>query len=424
MARRKTNTPQQPLTGIPQQPLPESGERVIGMPTARSKHSRNPKPQTSSETRAINKARTRRTEWEQSDAGKERLRNPLLEDPAYRGLSLGRIHALMNYGEPRHVGPTIYDVQLPGMADPNAAPRPPRWEELPESARQHAIRGLAKHGTSIEQLSEDWGTQYDQAKHRQWSAGASDAYAETFYSTGEPRKVVESSARTLGIPSIIHAQMNAMTSPNTKFSHTYVSGENAGKTVYPNDVAAQHAVRWVQQGLDPQNITNELETTGLGTGRSQGYITNLKKAALSFDQFSKGVAPADWVTRTGGQGPFEGAPKTGPYANSWSDSHPQFFVSDVHSGGGGGLPHLSRGKAEGKSEREKAIASIPFFHSAMDYAVRQAMQSRNISHLREAQAAQWGEEQIQRPDIRDVTANSAYPQKSPKREIEGQMSLF
>jgi hypothetical protein len=142
-----------------------------------------------------------------------------------------------------------------------------------------------------------------------------------------------------------------------------------------------------------------------------------------------------------GKSPWRLAPKTGPYANSWSDTHPQFFVSDIHSGGGGGLPHLSSYKGAGedrakneKSERETAIERIPHFHSAMDYAARQAMVVRGLPSVRETQAAQWGEEQIQRRE--EATAKgwstahypseeTAYPtsRRITKRD-SGQQSLF
>jgi len=204
--------------------------------------------------------------------------------------------------------------------------------------------------------------------------------------------------------------MNAFTSPNTKFSQ-----ESGGETVYPNDRAAQHAVKWVQQGNDPAKITNEFDATGMSRTpgeRAQGYVTNIRKAALSYSQFTEGVEPADWKTGAKGGGAFDAAPKTGPYANSWSDTHPQFFVSDVHSGGAM-VPHKSTDKpiimkgdepvldAKGKpkrdkSERERVIESVPNFHSASDYAARQAMTYRGIGHVRSGQAAQWGEEQLQR----------------------------
>lgn len=304
------------------------------------------------------------------------------------------------------------------------------------------IRALAVHGTNMDQMTKDLGTQYDQAKSRQWKNGDEYAHGEDFYTTGAPRQRIDASAKELKISPLIHAQMNAFTSPNTKFSQK--SGET-GEMVYPNDTAAKHAVKHIQQGGTPDTLTNELSTTGTGTQRAQGYTNNMVKAAAAFQQHTQGIAPADWKTgkpdKNGHQsGPFDSSPKTGPYANSWSDSHPQFFVSDVHSGGGGAFPHLSAEKKpkldssgkvitkpndEGKeviqrhkSERESALEKVPFAHSAIDYAARQAMKSRSVGQVRMFQGAQWGEEQTQRGiDSRD----EGLP---PRKEKHTQGSLF
>jgi hypothetical protein len=411
---------------IEQQPTPVSGERVM-MPPARSTYGKAPKDLTPEQSAQIKGAAGRRKAWEKTDVGQERTRsgdNGLFGP----GANKAQVYA-MNAGPAHDPGPRHYDVQLPGMVDPNAAPRPPKWEELSDAHRAHAERSLAKYGTSVQQMSKDYGAQLDQAHKRAWDAGESRPWSEDFYTVGEPRKVLEQSARDLGIPHTIHAQMNAFTSPNTKFSQ-----ESGGETVYPNDRAATHAVKWVQQGGDPNKITNEFDATGMSREpgeRAQGYTTNIRKAASSFDQWQKGVDPPDWTTGAKGGGPFDASPKTGPYANSWSDSHPQFFVSDVHSGGGGGVPHLSsdkpilKHKATGepvlddkgkpkrdKSERERAIESVPYFHSAMDYAARSAHNERGISHVRSGQAAQWGEEQIQRKMKGGPTHDKVYPPKS------------
>lgn len=433
MAKRKDN--------LGQQPTPVSGERVM-MPPARSTYAKEPKPLTDTDKAQIKGAKAQRSAWEQSPTGQERTRsgsNGLFG----AGANVAQVYA-MNAAPTVDPGPRHYDVQLPDMADPNAAPRPPKWEELSDTHREHAERALSKYGTSVQQMSKDYGAQLDQAHKRAWDAGADRPWSEDFYTVGEPRKVVDASARELGIPSTIHAQMNAFTSPNTKFQQ-----ESRGETTYPNDRAAQHAVRWVQQGGDPEKITNEFDDTGMSRTpgeRAQGYTTNITKAAKSFDQWTKGVKPADWQTGAKGDtGPFDSSPKTGPYANSWSDSHPQFFVSDIHSGGGGGLPHLGTDKVkrsatgepvmrggkpvQTKSGREEAIASVPYFHSAMDYAARQAHTERGIGHTRSGQAAQWGEEQLQRTVSGSMkggpTHDKVYPPRSSASHINpDQLRMF
>lgn len=393
--------------GGPQVPLPESGERVFGMPSAKSKFNKAPKPMSRAEQRASSKARKQRMQWEASDAGQARTANPY----AGSSISTGQRYFIDNYDKTDAPGPRVYDAQLPGMADPDAAPRPPKWEELSEEARQHTVRSLAQHGTSIETMSSDFGTQLDQAKHRAESRGYDVPHASLFYEKGsEPRDVLDQSAAELGTSPLHHAQLNAFTSPNTKFAQDTSRGRR-----YPNNEAAVHAQRWVNQGGHPDDITNELSATGTGIKRAQGYLTNIKKAASAAWQSRRGVAPADW-TSSSGTDMFSNSPKTGPYANSWSDTHPQYTVSDVHTGGGGFLSHLSsfKGTAGNKSEREQAIASIPLFHAAADYAARQAMKERNLSSVRRSQATQWGEEQLQRgeagmrggPSVEDV-----YPSK-------------
>jgi len=380
------------------------------------------------------KATVQRNAWEASPEGQARTADytALTGDP-----NKGMYHFMRTYDHP-NVGPRHYDEQLPGMADPNAAPRPPRWHELAPEQQAAALKGARLHGTSLDQMSKDLGAQLDQSVLRAASYGSARGSTEDFYSTGEPRQRLDQSAKDLGISPVVHAQMNAFTSPNTKFSQ-----QSSGETVYPNDEAAVHSVRWVQQGNDPEKIDNQLRKTGTGTKRAQGYTTNIKKAAKSFAQHEQGIAPADWVTGKDGSGPFDNSPKTGPYANSWSDSHPQFAVADVHSGGGGALPHLGSAKPvlmnkdgspkvdkEGKpkrdkSEREKAIASIPHFHSMHDEALRMAMGERNMPSVRGAQALQWGEEQIQRGLVNPDEAYGKISQSRTQRrpEIPGQESL-
>lgn len=410
-----------PVPGGPQVPLPQSGERVFGMPSGKSKFIRAPKPLTRTQSRTNALAEKQRQDWEASPVGQARTQGYSTDS----GYTLGQRYRDMYADQPSAPGPRHYDVQLPGMADPDAAPRPPKWEELPETARQHTMNALKGYGTSIERMTSDVGAQIDQAHMRAAKMGHNaNPYASHFYEQGSSqRDRIDSSAAELGIHPTIHAQLNAFTSPNTKFEMT----KKDGTKVYPNDQAARHAVKWVRRGVGPASeMTNDLSKTGEGTKRAQGYLTNIRKAGSAVEQYDKGVAPADWRSASG-KDMFSQSPKTGPYANSWNDSHPQFTVSDVHTGGGGFLPHLSswKGTSGKKSGREQAIESTPFFHSAADYAMRQAMTARGLSSVRQTQAGQWGEEQLQRSEggMRGgPTEAQAYPAR-PKQEIEGQTEM-
>jgi len=300
------------------------------------------------------------------------------------------------------------------MTDPNAAPRPQRWNEMTDEQRAHTTRGLAMHGTSLEQMTKDFGAQLDQGFMRAHKLGAKDPhnpertepYAQTFYSTGEPRQRIDQSAKELGIPQPWHAAMNAITSPNTKFKTK--SG------TYPNDEAAVAAVTWHREGHEEPLTSANWKESVPGRRGLVSRLANMQKAVHVMGQLDKGVPLAETTGPTGIPVFGEQSPKTGPYANSWSDTHPQFAVSDVHTGGGGMVLHLGTDKdvrvnksggtsyspsgnpQRDKSQREKAIERVPYFHSAADEAVRRAMIPRGLGSVREAQAVQWGEEQIKR----------------------------
>ena len=415
----------------------------------------------------VDEASRKRTEWERStepdviiseagkpvhrrSAGIERTKD-MSDLTAHRPAHERRTpaqHAFERNYDRKRIGPTMYDEQLPGMADPNAAPRPPRWHELSKEQQDHTTRALEEHGTSIGQIASDLGAQYDQGVYRAEKANGfgADAHAEHFYSSGEPRKKIDASAEELGIPKTIHAHMNAITSPNAKFQAQRGKGHpQAGETYYPNDEAAVHAVKHIQQGGAAATITNELESTDPSkTGKSTARPANIKKAALSFEQYEAGVPVAEWKTGKGGGGPFDKGPKTGPYSNSWNDTHPQFFVSDVHSGGGGAFPHLSSDKPalthpdgsiqldedgkpkRDKSEREHALEKIPFAHSAIDEASRQAAGKRNLSSLRGFQEIQWGEEQISSGTVNQDSTVASTKNAAPKAAapMPGQLDIF
>lgn len=378
----------------------DSGEKVLE-PSPRSSHMRPPKPLTADESSTIRSQKRARTSYQKANPG----RYQGIEHAT--GMKPGMAYAELGLHD-SGVGPKHYDEQLPGMADPNSAPRPQRWHEMTDEQRAHTTRGLALQGTSLDQMTHDFGAQLDQGFLRARKLGTDEPYAQRFYSTGEERQRLDQSAKNLGVPQSHHAAMNAITSPNTKFK------TKNGR--YPNDEAAIAATTWAREGHDEPLTSANWKASAPGRMGLVSRPANMQKAVHVQHQLDAGV-PLSETTGPSGIPVFgEQAPKTGPYANSWSDSHPQFFVSDVHSGGGGMLPHLGTDKdirvnAAGgtsispsgnpqrdKSAREKGIERVPYFHSAADEAARRAMTQRGLGSLREAQAVQWGEEQIQRSD--------------------------
>jgi len=425
----------QDLTKMPKdergrEPLPVSGERVT-LASERSSMHRAPKPLTNTERNTNVRESRARSRWEATPVGQARTTSPF--GP---GANTAQIHHMDNYDVAPDKGPKLYDRQLPGMADPDAAPRPPAWHELSDAQRAHSERGLRAQGTSMAQVTQDIGNQLDQAHARAGRNGGAEPYASRFYESGEPRKKIDESAKELGISPLLHAQMNAFTSPNTKFSIT----RSDGSTGFPNDDAARHVVKHVQQGGTAADITNETDHTiqlprpatappEQAHAKVQGYVTNMRKAASAMEQHQRGVAPADWEFGPNSVGGFDNSPKTGPYANSWSDTHPQFAVSDVHTGGGGAFPHKGTSKelldsesgskgSRDKSGREKALESVPYAHSAIDHAMRTAMTERNLGSVRRTQATQWGEEQLQRGEVSSITGNHKDNLKGAPREHE------
>ncbi len=419
MARRRSEHERLPTHEVETSRLLPPGRAGGGLPKNRSKFVKEPKPLTTEEINSARRARSARRRWEQTPEGQARTSDArtLLQT----GMSNSQIYRGSEWDEQTGVGPRHYDRQLPGLEDPNAAPRPPKWEELDPNTRAHIERGLAQHGTSIDQMSSDWGAQLDQAYLRMESYGHTNPAGMDFYEGGLPRRVIDSSARELGVPQSVHAALNAITSPNTTFMVTPKSGPRVGETYFPNNEAAEHAIRHIQQGGTSENISNVRSSVQLPEGVSTaGRLTarpaNLVKAARAYEQYLAGKSIKDWRGEPSESNP-EGTPmlssKTGPYANSWSDTHPQFFVADVHSGGAM-LPHLSTDKpvmvdSKGnpllsetgqirrhKSERERAIEKIPYFHTAADYAARLAMNARGLGSIRDSQATQWHEEQVQR----------------------------
>jgi hypothetical protein len=377
----------------------------------------------------------RRREWEASPEGQARLTDASTHFGTRAAPA--QVYEVRGWGE-TFKGARHFEQQLPGLENPDALPTPPRWEDLPDEEKARTERGLKLHaGADIDFMTRSFGAQLDQAYLRAERntplrtaaiPHTRDFYTETHDLRGEklPRAVMHDSAADVGLPFGQYTAISAITSPQTKFHTRGRTGDR-----YPNDETARSTVEQARSGVPVAEGTTGPRRDMPG-GKNEGYPANARKAIDAVQQMDAGVNVPELKSRwkedrkAGAVVPREEptpmfGPKTGPYHNSWLLDTPDYFVSDVHSGGGALLPHLSShkggGDSKGKSEREIAIERTPNFHSAADYAVRQAIESRGLTSIRQAQASQWGEEQIQRKE-----ANSRLQGSKTEAQAYGHLS--
>ena len=82
---------------------------------------------------------------------------------------------------------------------PHSAPQPPRWEDLPEKVRAKTEHNMRLAGTSIDQMSRDFGAQLDQAIWRAHTAGMKNGETRTItHGSGKSVKVQYESEQALG----------------------------------------------------------------------------------------------------------------------------------------------------------------------------------------------------------------------------------
>jgi hypothetical protein len=266
------------------------------------------------------------------------------------------------------------------------------------------------------------------------------------------------------IDPMVHTAVIGHVSPNVKFTQ----GERGARTS-PNIEAAEAVFRQHADQVPSRLMTSGENRSGV---RNQSRPANSVRAGRMLEHIAEGGSLAtarNAPSQSNPKGTSQWGPKTGPFTNSFDAQHPDFLVADVHTGGGGMLPHLGTSKPirvnadgtkarvkefkqdprsdrellkthrprdvfyPGKSGRERGIesggvgASAPF-HTAADYAARKATEARGLgSSVRRPQASQWGEEQIQRkvasPKLDAPTHEDAYPQ--PGRAVHpGQGRLF
>lgn len=339
-------------------------------------------------------------------------------------MSHGQLYRAYGFGE-HEIGPTMHDRQLPGLEDPDALPRPKQWEDHTPAERTDIEKRVKKEsGATPQSMERSFGAQLDQGYIRAHTVGASEPYAQTFYTHGEAAQRLKQSARTHDIGLGKVAAINADTSPNMKFKFQYKSGE----VRYPNAELADHIIDHIKAGKHPDDYTKE----GLTGHARSGYPANVAKGLKRAHQMireGRGVSETHMGTGTGsGFGP-----KTGVYHNAWLTGTPQFLVSDLHTGGGGMVPHLgsekpyerdergeikldSKGKPRrAKSEREETI-EVPGFHALSDYAARKAMRKRGLGRIPQAQATQWGEETIHRHEQATAQGEQQVASQFPSQE--------
>lgn len=318
----------------------------------------------------------------------------------------------MNIGVHDEPGQTSWGQQhLPGMEHPAVVNTPPRWEDMPQRQQQRVARNAAKFGVTHESAVRALGAQVDQGAVREGQAGTkhrSFYAAEGHHPDGEmtPRTRLTTSARENGVPFEQQAIANSITSPKNKFSVEPKSGPNKGKRIYPNDMQASHAIQHLQAGGSPETARAD---TGAG-----GMHGNSRKAAGAVQKMQGGASAAE---------SWKAGPKTGPYHNSWVDPHgsSQYWVSDIHSGGGGIAPHLS------VKDRESYL-NIDGIHSFNDHVARTVMHQRGVQSMTGMQSMQWNEERTLRheQDSRygERTDTFAGLQAKKRPEIPGQTKAF
>jgi hypothetical protein len=393
------------------------------------------------------------------------------EPPSPHGLDQPTLPGMASVAEARAHG-TLSGAAKPSYQSktlPDQAPSPAKWEDMHPEAQKRTLQGAAKFGVTPASMHRSFGAQLDQGHARAAEHGMTP-YASHFYSGDDPSRPSEPipSKEVLNHPDYVPPKdmqpkdvllrsakandvdfgtqvvANAITSPKSKFRME----RKGGGVTYPNDQAATFAIQAVHHGTAPADI----DPSGHGIVALHG---NVRRAGYAVQQRDEGSHVSDLhnpPSKSSPEGSTIFGPKTGPYNNSWTDTHgqSQMLVSDVHTGGGGMAPHLShenayqrdesggavltasgrKRKEAAGSERENYL-SVPGIHALHDHVARNVMHERGLSSLSGAQATQWGEEQISRGEGNAgarkqtlVPTDKAYPHAPAHEEVSGQESLF
>lgn len=358
-----------------------------------------------------------RTRWENSPQGRERMSDVRdivgVDKPDPKtgkgGYSLGQMYAVENWPAELETGMAeshkVHDDQphLPGLEHREAAPLSSldraqkrgaeRWEDLsPRDQEDTQRRVRAASGATPESMQRSYGAQLDQSLVRASDRGQ---MPPQFYGGGEPNEIITKTTEDLGVSRGAVSALHADNSPQTPFA----TGQGERRR-YPQDEMARAAVETAERR---GGKVHDMTSTQLKKDRppgAMGYASNFAKSTRRAEQIVGQGIPAGETNPNVSAAGF--GPKTGPYQRAWTGSTSSQFVSDVHSGGGGMVPHLSSSKdnPEGVSERERAIETSGF-HLMADKAARSAHRERGITSapVKRGQEAQWVEEQIQRPDL-------------------------
>ena len=392
------------------------------------------------------RAQARRTRWEKTPKGTERMRDirdlvgvakpgdphPETGEPQ-TGYTLSQMYAVENWPasleegmDPAHL---VHDDQphLPGMDNPEAAPlhmidtarkrQATRWEDLsPRDQEDTARRVRASSGATLESMTQSYGAQLDQSMLRASDRGQ---VPPQFYGGGEPNEIVSRTARELKISRGAVSALHADNSPQTPFATG--GGDSKNPRRYPQDEMARAAVDTAKRrGPEVHDMTTSQLEKDRPPG-AMGYSSNFAKSVRRADQIVGQNIPAGETNPNTTAAGF--GPKTGPYQRAWTGGTSSQFVADVHSGGGGMVPHLGYQKtvkgSKETSEREDAVSTAGF-HLMADKAAREAHRARGVhAPVKRGQEAQWVEEQIQRPDLPQTEARVYGPGHADRDLLTG-----
>jgi hypothetical protein len=342
---------------------------------------------------AIGKATRQRKAWEASPEGVARTKDIVdlasehhNAELAKRGMpTIGRTslnkaqlyHAMGVTNEGHGYG----DQQLPGMENPNSAPEPPRWEDVPKAQKAKTLQNLRLSGTTPEKMKSDFGAEQDQAIWRAHMAGHHDTrtgeptpFTAHFYGEhpdtapeplDRPKEMMRESRRHLAgqgvhVDPSVQIAVVGHTSPNLKFTQ----GERGNRSS-PNIEAAESVIKQHDAGVHSSDVVSGTNRRGI---TNQTRPANARRAARMMEHVDAGQPLAtsrNAPSMTNPQGSSQFGPKTGPFTNTFDASKPDYLVSDVHTGGGGFFPHLGtakpvkRDEQTGQRTRLKGFANDP-----------------------------------------------------------------
>jgi hypothetical protein len=318
-----------------------------------------------------------------------------------------------------------------------------RWEDHTPAEQSRVLRAAAKFGVTPDSAHRSLGAQVDQAYAHEGGhhdSFYSPAHDHTRDGSLSPRARLKTSAKENGVTFGIQAVANAITSPQNPF----VQRGKDGKTSYPNDIAASHAINWAKSGKTGDeyhyhpdyHVPREDKVEKTVRSRTGKQFTKLEKKdgdtrAYPVNGYPRNHALAIDVTHKvlGGERisdawkPTAGE-KVSAYHNSWVDPHgsSQFWVSDTHSGGGAFASHLDGKSGPGSQQAYMGIKGIHAFH---DHVARNVMQERGLNSMTNLQSAQWNEEKRRRGDNHDDSLNTYGKGNGLHTEVHpGQQKLF